>query len=146
MDITLLIESIVGLISILGILMLFLLWSSKEKQKKSTEPQPADEAPKQDTSLEALRMITHRQNATTQELANVVELLLKYHPTIHAKLGVRTHPEFDIYADILFHLGRHKQITKKILLRFSNELEKQNPNYKKEIEDALMRGLNSRGL
>lgn len=151
MDVTLLIESLLGLIVILGVLMFFLLWSSKEKKRRlealerSQQKEPEPE-PKMDTSLEALRRVINNPNTSSAKLAEALELILKFHPTIHPKLGIRPHPDFDIYADILFHLGRHKHINKDILLHFDTELEKHNPSYKKELDDALMRGLNSRGI
>jgi len=145
MDITFLVQSLLGLISLLAVLMFFLLYTFKEKKK----PQPQEqtpESPKIDTSLPALRKIIRNPEATSEELADALQLVLKYHGTIHPKLGMRPHPDFDSYGDILFQIGRHKHINKDILLRFNKELEKNNPSYAKEIDDALMRGLNSRGI
>jgi hypothetical protein len=48
--------------------------------------------------------------------------------------------------DILFKAARHPNIDKNTIVKFNAALEKLNPEYKKEINDALMRGLNSRGL
>ena len=145
MDITLLIQSLLGLISLLAILMYFLLSSFKERKKQALKEQIA-EGPKRDTSLVALRKIIRNPDSSAQELEEALDLILKYHPTIHPKLGVRTHPDFDSYVEILFHVGRHKHINKKIILHFDKELERLNPSYAKEIDDALMRGLNSRGV
>ena len=65
---------------------------------------------------------------------------------MHKKLGIRAHPESDVYMDIIFKLCRHKNTNKNIILAFMKQLEKSNPEYKKEINDAMMRGLNSRGI
>lgn len=72
--------------------------------------------------------------------------MLKYYGNIHPKLGIRTHPDFDAYAEILFTIARHKNINKNLIIAFDQELEKRNPAYKKEIYEMLMKGLNSRGV
>ena len=145
MDITLIVQSLLGLVSLLAILMFFLLNPLKER-KKITPKEELPEKAKTDTSLPALRKIIRDPDSTADELASALELVLKYHPAIHSKLGARCHPDFDSYAEILFHIGRHKHINKKIILHFDKELKNENPSYKKDIDDALMRGLNSRGL
>jgi len=146
MDITLLIQSLLGLISLLAILMFILLWNFKEKKKSAqAKEMPLEKKTEADTSLMALRKIIRNPNASARELHDALELVLKYHRNIHPKVGTRTHPDFDSYAEILFHLGRHKHVNKDILIHFDKELEMSNPSYKKEINDALMRGLDSRG-
>jgi len=145
MEITLLVKSIVGLVSLLGILIFFLLYTpeeKKEKKKKKTQAQPRKQ---EESDLDSLRKIIRNNTSTTQELKNALDLVLKYHGTIHKKLGMRSHPDFDIYAEIMFTIARHKNITKNIIVKFDKELEKRNPEYKQEINNALMKGLNSRG-
>ena len=73
-------------------------------------------------------------------------MVLKYHGTIHKKLGLRPHPESQIYMDILFSICRHPNANKDIIVNFDKELGKLNPEYKKDLHDAMMRGLNSRGI
>jgi hypothetical protein len=146
MELVLLIKSMLGLSVLLGILVIvFYIPAKKEKQRvqKKLLNKPRE---KVDFDLEHLRDIVKNRKSTTQELKNALELVIKYHGVMHTKLGMLPHPESDIYMDILFKAARHPNIDKKILLKFNLELEKLNPNYKKEIHDALMRGLNSRGL
>jgi len=147
LNITLLIQSIAGLVVLLALLLFLMLFSFKTKKKelKKTSKQ-AESAPKQDTSLEALRKVIRDSHTSSKILKDTLDLVLKFHGTIHPKLGMRPHPDFDSYAEILFTLSRHKHVNKDILLKFDKELEKRNPEYKKEINDALMRGLNSRGV
>ena len=59
---------------------------------------------------------------------------------------MRAHPDFDIYMDILFTICRHPNTTKNLILDFDKELERLNPEYKPEINNALAKGLNSRGV
>ena len=63
---------------------------------------------------------------------------------MHKKLGLRAHPDFDIYMDILFTICRHPNANKDLIIKFDRELEELNSEYKKEINDAITKGLNSR--
>lgn len=147
MEITLLVKSIAGLVLLLGFLMFLLLYNPsrrKKSPKKKTYTTPSKN--QEDTSLAALRKIIRNRSSSTKELQNALSLVLKYHGNIHPKLGIRAHPDFDAYAEILFTIARHKNINKDIIVKFDNELEKRNPAYKKEIYEELMKGLNSRGV
>lgn len=147
MEITLLVKSIAGLVLLLGFLMFLLLYNPsrrKKSPKKKTYTTPSKK--QEDTSLAALRKIIRNRSSSTKELQNALSLVLKYHGNIHPKLGIRAHPDFDAYAEILFTIARHKNINKDIIVKFDNELEKRNPAYKKEIYEELMKGLNSRGV
>jgi len=148
MDLTLLIQSMLGLVSLLAVLLFFLLYSFGGKKEPKKEKKVQSKTPKtlQDTSLDALRKVFRVESSSKEKLKEAVELVLKHHGTIHAKLGSRSHPDFDAYAEILFYLGRHKNSDKDIVLTFDKGLSSKNPSYKKEINDALMRGLNSRGI
>jgi len=147
MELTLLLKSIMGLVVLLLILV-FLLYFPFVKKRKSAkkEAKHYKEHKKVDFDLEHLRDIVKNKKSTAEELKEALELVIKYHGTMHKKLGLRPHPESDIYMDILFKAARHPNIDKNTIVKFNSELEKLNPEYKKEINDALMRGLNSRGL
>lgn len=147
MDITLLIQSLLGLISLLAILMFLLLYNFRGKTPvKIKEETSIKKNEGEDITLPGLRKIIRNSHSTTKELEDALNLVLKYYGDIHPKLGVRTHPDFDNYSEILFTIARHKHINKDLILKFDKELERRNPEYKKEISDALMRGLNSRGI
>ncbi len=150
MDVVLLFKSIVGLVVVLGLLVLALLFSRK-KQKKEQEKVKKEEAAAQKVvedahSFEKLSAVIKQKGSSTEELKEALELIMKYYPTMHKKLGLRAHPESDVYMDLVFKLCRHKNANKKIIIQFMNDLEKNNPEYTKEINDAMMRGLNSRGI
>lgn len=146
MDIALLIQSLVGLIILLGFLVFFLIYNPNKKRKAKERNYTTQNTREEQPSLDTLRKTIRHNDATTKELEDALMLVLKYYGTIHPKLGTRNHPDFDSYAEIIFYAGRHKNINKNILLKFDRELERRNPNYKKDINDALMRGLNSRGI
>ncbi len=75
-----------------------------------------------------------------------MDLVLKSHGNIHKKLGIRAHPDFDIYMEMLIVVCRHPNTNKNIIIDFDKELLKLNPQYKAEINDAITKGLNSRGI
>jgi len=146
MEITLLVKSFLGLIVILAILVFFLLYvprKKKEKKKPILEHKQLDSDYK---SLAELLQIIKNKQSTTEELAEALELVMKYHGTIHPKMGIRSHPDFNIYGEMLLRICRHPNINKDILLKFNRELEQRNEAYRVEINDAVTKGLNSRGF
>ena len=148
MELTLLIQSAMGLLIILGLLVFILVLSSKSKKqeivKKAVQKQNQKDKPKRD--LESLRAVVKNRKSTVKELKEALDLVLKYHGTIHKKLGLRSHPESQVYTDILFSICRHPNANKNIIINFDKELGRLNPDYKKDLHDAMMRGLNSRGF
>jgi hypothetical protein len=149
MEITLLIKLIAGLVAILGFLLFLFFYSKKSKtQKKSLKKKSKKGSSKREEQpkFKDLMAVIRDKNATTQELSDALDALLKYYGKIPAKLGIRTHPEFYAYAEILLRICRHKNINKELIVYFDKELEKRNPDYIREINDALMKGLNSRGF
>ncbi len=148
MDITLIVKSIMGLVVILGVLMFFLLYKPKDKKQKKTIKKVAKTITKMGQNkkldLEALRSIIKSKTSTTNELGDAVDSILKDYGHISKKMGIRLHPDFDIYREILFMLSKHKNANKDIVLKLNKELERLNPQYKREINDAMSRGLNAR--
>jgi hypothetical protein len=150
MELTLLIKSVMGLVVILGVLVFVLVISSRNKKAKllltpgNSEEKVAHVARVQ-TDMSTLLAIIKNKKSSSKELGDALDLVLKYHGTIHPKLGSRTHPDFDVYMEILFTICRHPQTNKDIILNFDRELEKKNPEYKIEINEAIAKGLNSRG-
>ncbi len=147
MELTLLLKSAAGLLSLLAILIFLLLQSSKKKRvKKAKKVQEIDTAQKQKTDLAHLKSVIKKRSSSTAELKEALELIIKYHGTIHKKLGQRAHSDFDTYMDILFTICRHPNTNKDIILKFDKDLERINPEYKPEINEAIAKGLNSRGV
>ncbi|MFT5835820.1 MAG: hypothetical protein ACI9RG_000713 [Sulfurimonas sp.] len=147
MEITLLIKSILGLVVILAILMFLLFFSSKQKkQAQNTEAKKASFTQRNspNINLEYLSSIIKNKKSTTKELKEALELVLKHHGRVHEKLGMRAHPDFDVYKDILFRICRHPNTNKDIVVKFDRELGRLNPDYKKDINEAVTKGLNSR--
>jgi hypothetical protein len=147
MEITLLLKSIMGLVVVLALL-IFVLFLPSARKKTKTEPLSKDKVSSQkqplSLDLESLRAIIKNKKSSAKELKNALDLIIKHHGKIHEKLGVRTHPDFDIYMDILFTICRHPNTNKDIVIKFDKELGRLNPEYKKDINEAITKGLNSR--
>ncbi len=152
MEITLLIKTVMGLIVLLAILIFLLFLPSvkknKEKIQKKKNSSSLDSSEVKtkisDTSLEHLRSIIKKKKSTTVELKATLELVIKHHGIVHEKIGERAHPDFDIYMDILFTICRHPNTNKDLIINFDRSLARLNPAYKKEINEAMTKGLNSR--
>lgn len=147
MDIVLLIKSIIGLVAILGILifLLFYLPSSKKKEVKKPKEIYVKERIPQPELRELLEVIRNK-HATTQALEKALDAIIKYYGKIHPKLGLRVHPDFKIYSEIILRICRHANTNKEIIIKFDKAIEKLNPEYKRELNDSLTKGLNSRGI
>lgn len=148
MEITLLIESFIGLIILLAGLMFLLFYSPSAKVKRVEKKlsKTISDIKKPKIDLDSLRAIIKNKKTTSEELKEALDLVLKYHGNIHKKLGIRTHPDFDIYMEMLIIICRHPNTNKNIIINFDKELSKLNPQYKAEINDAITKGLNSRGV
>ncbi len=146
MELTLLIQSAMGLLVILGLLVFILVIAPKSKKKEVAKKVIQEQKAKSRTDLEFLRAIVKNRKSTADELKEALDLVIKYHGTIHKKLGLRPHPESQAYMDILFSICRHPNANKNIIVDFDKELGRLNPDYKKDLHDAMMRGLNSRGV
>jgi len=134
MDITLLVKSFIGLVSILAILIFFLFYSPGQKRKK--ELQKKEEKKKnKSVDFETLLAIVRDKKASSQELSTALDNILEYYGEIE---------DFKYYGEILLRICRHPQTTKDIILKFNRDLEKKNPGYAIEINDFITRGLNSR--
>ena len=147
MDVTLLIKSIAALAGALGLLILlyFYLSHSNEptKKKLSKKPLPIREV---QPDLKVLLEVIKDKKSTTQELQEAVDLIIKYYGKIPKKLGMRAHPKFEIYSELILRLCHHPNANKDIILKLDRELHKLNPEYKLELDDSLTKGLDTRGI
>jgi lipopolysaccharide export LptBFGC system permease protein LptF len=158
MEAELIIKSIMGLVALLALLMFLLFLEPNSTQKSQEKPsdiepavqdgkkEPRGEAQKKELDLNYLAEIIKNKKSDSKKLQYALDAIIKYHGKVHKKLGLRAHPDFDIYIDILFTLCRHPNANKNLIINFDRELERQNPEYKQEINEAITKGLNSRGI
>ncbi len=143
------ISSVLILLIVLIVIVFLIIRSSREnsdikaqvesKNKKVLSPEP-----KIPHDFESLRTIIKNKKSSALQLSEALDLIIKYHGEIHPKLGIRAHPEFDNYMDVIIRLCRHPRADSKMVVKFDKELRAKNPTYEKDINDAITKGLNSR--
>lgn len=154
METELIIKSIIGLVVILTILIFLLFFEPNRAKKELSKNKEIAQKINNDTNssslvntdLNYLVSILKNKKSDAKKLSEALELIIKHHGSVHQKLGIRPHPDFNIYMDILFTICRHKNTNKDIIIKFDRELTKLNPQYKQEINESITRGLNSRGM
>ncbi|WP_434657903.1 hypothetical protein [Sulfurimonas sp. NW9] len=77
------------------------------------------------------------KKSTTEELKEAVELILKYYGKIPQKLGMRAHPKFEIYSELILRICHHPNVNKDIIIKLDKELHRRNPEYALELDDSL---------
>lgn len=151
METEFIIKVIVGLIVLLAILIFLLFLGPKKDVKIQQKQHHIPEIKKEheisvNTDLFHLVNVIKNRRSSADTLSEALELVIKHHGKVHKKLGLRPHPDFDTYMDILFTICRHPNANKEMIITFDRELERLNPEYKQEINEAIAKGLNSRGL
>ncbi|MEA2100852.1 MAG: hypothetical protein U9P72_12070 [Campylobacterota bacterium] len=142
MEITLVIEVILGLVIILAFLIFLLLYSSKKKQIKKQKIVKPVKSENSKPSLEDLKSIVKDTTTTSKELDEALDLVLK----LYANIGLNDSQPFEIYMNILIAICRHPKTNKNIIIDFEKKLVMLNPKYKTEINNAITAGLDSRSI
>ena len=151
METSLLVKTIVILSVVFGILVVALVLNSRAKKRKKIEKEKLNkkktkQKEKEDKpSLDELYKVIRKRTSTANELKKALELIIEHYGKIHHGRGPKMLKSMDPYSAILFTLCRHPNTNKDLILYFDRELEKRNPEYIKEINEALEKGLNSRG-
>ena len=143
------IASIFGLFIILVIVVFIIIRSTRDDSDIKTDVavknvEVAIQESKMPHDLESLKKIIKNKKSSASQLSEALDLIIKYHGEIHPKLGIRAHPEFDHYMEIIIRLCRHPRADSKMVVKFDKELRAKNPDYEKDINDAITKGLNSR--
>ena len=147
MDMVLLLKSFVGLIGILLILIFVLMYKPKKaKIENKTPPKKREHYSDDYRPLIDFVNIIKDKKSTAEELQVALDLIIKYHGDIPPKLGIRTHPDFNLYAETIMRICRHPNTNKNLILKFDKELIAKNEEYKREIDDFLSKGLAARGV
>lgn len=151
MEPELIVKSIMGLIALLALLIFLLFYNPNKSKKKALSHVKHVEEIKsskevEETNFKVLIAMIKNKKSDAKKLEYALGMILKHHGKVHKKMGLRPHPEFMIYEDIIFTLCRHPHTNKDLIIDFDRELLKLNPEYKQEINDAMTKGLNSRGI
>ena len=143
------IASILGFFIVLVVVVFIIMRSSHDDSAAKTPTEAKNDnlsiqTIKIEHDLESLKKIIKNKKSSSAELSAALDLIIKYHGEIHPKLGIRAHPEFDNYMEIIIRLCRHPRADSKMVVKFDKELRAKNPDYEKDINDAITKGLNSR--
>jgi hypothetical protein len=150
METELIIKSIMGLVALLSLLVFLLFLEPNKERKKPNNTHKANidanTIANEETNLNVLVSIVKNKKSDAARLSYALDMILKHHGVFHKKMGLRAHKDFDIYEDVLFTLCRHPHANKNLIIDFDRELARLNPDYRQEINDAITKGLNSRGI
>ena len=141
MDLVFIFKSLIGLIVLLGILIAILLFKPSKKKKNISKSTQKKESVY--TFLE-LSKIVKDKNSATQLLQWALDVIVKYHGKIKPKDGSKVNDDFYNYSEIIIRICRHPNTTKELILNFDKALRERNPEYSKEINDSLTKGIKSR--
>ena len=133
-------------LAILVVIMLFVDNDKTSTVSKAKKTNTFSKVNKGARSFDELRKIVKNSSTSKEELNSAIDEIIKYYPNIHPKLGIRVHPEFELYSETMLYLCRAKNTSKDIILKLDKALIDRNPSYKSELEDALKKGLNSLGV
>ena len=115
MELELIVKSIIGLLLILAILIFFLFFEpNKADKKKLSFVKPKEDSSVEKYDFKSLVKIVKDKTTDSATLTQTLELIIKHYGTINKKLGTRPHPDFEIYADLIFTICRHKNTNKHI--------------------------------
>lgn len=146
MDITALIIVIVVFLVILLILVVVFFVMGSGNRALDVRVPSKEEAKKERRSFAELAAIINRKSSSAEALQSAVDELIETHGQITDKLGIRPHPDFDRYVEIIFAVCRHRHTSKELILSLDKGLSDLNPAYRLDIDNVVQKGLNSRGM
>jgi len=149
MNTTFLIVLLVVLLIILLLLLVtyILMQSGNKRVKKSTSlAEKKVDRKKAVRSFEELAGVLKNRQSSSSDLGDALDEIISHYGHIHAKLGIRPHPDFDRYSELVFAICRHQNTTKDLIVSFDRGLSRLNPQYRLEIDEEVKKGLNSRGM
>lgn len=97
-------------------------------------------------SFEEITQLFIQHESSKDELQEGIEQLVRHHGKIHAKLGDLPHPDFKRYLALIINLCKNPQADKDVILALDQKLRAKNPKYGLEIDEAVNKGIASRGF
>jgi len=118
------------LVVLLFVLLILLILNAKKKKAQAVQK-------KKVAVIDLATLVNKIKSKTTSalELKENLELVLKFHGNID---------DFSVYEKVLFAITLHPNTNKNLILYFEKELARRNPEYKKQISDAVMDALKAR--
>jgi len=144
MNALVIIQSVLGFLAILIIIGFILFYNPNRKVKVKKKQKIKKNKVTKDFLY--LKSIIKNRETSTKELKDTLNKVINEYGKIPPKNGrsLTTNDDFLQYVDIIFALTRHPNVTKEIILDFDKRLGQKNPEYSKDISDAIMKGLSTR--
>ncbi len=146
MDATALIIVVVVLLIILLVLVAAFIMMRSSGRKSDLPVQKNGTTKKAVRSFDVLAAIIKEKKSSAEELKSALDEIVDHHGKIKERLGTTPHPDFKRYAGLILAICRHQNTSKEHILSFDKGLSTLNPKYRRDIDDAVQKGLNSRGM
>lgn len=142
MSVSPLIISIVVFSILLFILVSILVYTSRVRKRRE---QLLVEVPETRVpTYQELKSILKNKNSSYETLEDAIEKIIDYYGDIEPKIAGRQSKDFDRYMELIFIICKHKNTDKKLILNFERDLARMNPQYKKDLDNAVTKGLSFR--
>lgn len=127
-----LLSGIILIVVLAGLIVLFFIRKKKKVSQIIQKPEvQKKEVPKKKDLGELIKVIQNKKT-NSKVLQSTLELVLQDYAEIH---------NFSIYEKILLTITKHPHTNKDIILNFDKKLTQSNPEYKKQINQAVAQGL-----
>lgn len=146
MDATALIVVIVVLLTIVLILVATFIMMRSGGRKSDRPVGKKAETKKVARSFDVLAGIIKAKESSASDLKSALDEIITHHGKIKERLGTTPHPDFKRYAGVILAICRHGNTSKELILSFDKSLSSKNPKYRRDIDEAVQKGLNSRGM
>lgn len=142
MNVSPLIISIIIFSMLLFILVAILVYTSRARKRRE---EAAIEVPETRVpSYQELKSILKNKNASYEALQHATDGIIEFYGDIEPKVGGRQSKDFDRYMELIFIICKHPNTDKKLVLNFERDLARMNPQYKKDLDHAVTKGLSFR--
>jgi hypothetical protein len=146
MKFLIIVQSVLGLLAILIILGFVIFYNPLKKKKVVQKPKKKPKKHTKTKDFLYLKSIIKKRSSTTQDLKNSLDLIIEKYGNIppKEKRTLSANDDFLPYVDILLSLTKHPNATKELILDFEKKLVQKNQEYKKDISDTIVKGLDKR--
>ena len=109
MEPEIIVKSIMGLIALLALLIFLLFYNpNKSKKRVVSSAKSVEESVSakefEESNLKVLIAMVKSKKSDAKKLEYALGMILKHHGKVQKKMGLRAHPEFAIYENIIFTL------------------------------------------
>jgi len=140
---------IILLVILIPLLLSYLVYPDEKIKKKITQKSPKQKPvlnKDKPLSFEEISAIFSNQESSKEDFRQAIEMLIKHHGKIHAKLGDLPHPDYKRYNALIIKLCKNPSSDKDVIILLDQKLRARNPKYSLNIDEAINKGLAGRGF